>query len=1094
MWPAIAFVAGVAIGGAVLAAALGEETEEEKRKQERLRADYQKQKKEFEAKHQELVNERKVLLAQERAEAIRQERLARQASYEETRKQVQKLVVHFRGLAEERLAEKKKLVEEIWQTQKRCRDSIRAQNSNLRKNALEGLSRDLEEAAHRIFAYCLYLEKYIRRLDKHTGIKFPPEVPYHLPENRLYKGRLIYLKKSELREHGELPCPEGDDVSFSDKYYFTEFEFIKDLEENFEIPLMCDHFKGKPDYEWTLSAKKGHFKHILKHSPRTGLLAKVTGRSEKGLIELEFANSLPFTLHRSQLENPARIPPPGSTIMVYPLKWDYLLRYPAQVSARAGDSYLICAFDEIPIIFTEEQWSEFEAALLEKGLEQSKGEWKLAPFSEQALPNLESLKFQLGSQLCFSAHVGEENSRIFLEFERLLENDQYLHADNIFFAMECELVGCLKKDMKELPEEAFENMKALYLRALAEFKIQLQIQRSGHGLQYFNQWTELTSRMVSSARKGQSYTTPFEVLEADSRYVLKVLDVESMRRFINLLNEQGKWEHLEYIIELEKDTFIEARLDAELGLITFSTPVDLGEWLHTKKELTIYRANYPVPELRQISALKSFREGRVANPVLQPFALDASRIVSNRTQNPIHLKFNNRSIEEDPSQANAVRNALAEKDIYLIQGPPGTGKTTVIREVIEQEFKADPLKRILVASQANVAVDNVLRNFQAKGLQFIRCGQKVAPDLETHSFPHMAKVYAESVKARLAARPHDKLLRYWYDNFIREGESPLQGSDWFLRNFQIVGATCVGLADPRTSRGGQSFDLVIVDEAGKALPGELLIPYIQAHKIILLGDHRQLPPVLPPDLDLSDNENYDEDNFENLASISMFQRIFEACPDTNKTMLKTQYRMPEVLGTLISGLFYEGKVRNAPGTGTFSPLLDWGHKKNIVFFEHRYPEESTPGRSITNKGEADLVTYVLKKLEERASASLRIAIITPYKGQKRLLEAKIKDINTRHDIAVDTVDAFQGDERDIVFFCTTRTRKQTPFFSDARRINVALSRAKNQLYIFGSMDYFKCYGSAHFLPKIANYFEKYGDIVTLYTGESAKKINAHSMP
>ena len=255
------------------------------------------------------------------------------------------------------------------------------------------------------------------------------------------------------------------------------------------------------------------------------------------------------------------------------------------------------------------------------------------------------------------------------------------------------------------------------------------------------------------------------------------------------------------------------------------------------------------------------------------------------------------------------------------------------------------------------------------------------------------------------------------------------------------------------------FDLVIIDEAGKALPAELLIPLIRAKKAVIIGDQKQLPPVINPIL--YDNERIDLEeravSENDLFTHSFFERIYDRAPDTSKVMLDTQFRMPAIIGTAISHLFYEDKLKNGVGTENRQPIL---FDSNLTFINYdgnlSYRETKDEHHQISNEIEAHAVVPLVMSIRE-ANSKCKIAIITPYKGQKRLIGDLLLAAGIRYqleNIYVDTIDAFQGSEAEVVIFCTTRAIVPTLFFKDSRRINVALSRAIQELIIIGRMGYF----------------------------------------
>ena len=199
-------------------------------------------------------------------------------------------------------------------------------------------------------------------------------------------------------------------------------------------------------------------------------------------------------------------------------------------------------------------------------------------------------------------------------------------------------------------------------------------------------------------------------------------------------------------------------------------------------------------------------------------------------------------------------------------------------------------------------------------------------------------------------------------------------------------------------------------------------------------------------------------------------------------MLDTQYRMPAVIGTAISELFYEGMLKNGIGTDEKTPIL---FDANLTFIDFdgnkRYCEKKDRNdNQITNTVEAQAAVSLVLNIRKKNS-SCKIAVITPYKGQKRLISNTFIRCGVHYqidNIYVDTVDSFQGSEADVVIFCTTRAVHPTQFFKDTKRLNVALSRAKRELIILGRISYFyKFQKQESCLPSLAKYIKKNGNVV-----------------
>ena len=199
-------------------------------------------------------------------------------------------------------------------------------------------------------------------------------------------------------------------------------------------------------------------------------------------------------------------------------------------------------------------------------------------------------------------------------------------------------------------------------------------------------------------------------------------------------------------------------------------------------------------------------------------------------------------------------------------------------------------------------------------------------------------------------------------------------------------------------------------------------------------------------------------------------------------MLDTQYRMPDVIGTAISDLFYEGKLKNGAGTEAKKPVLFDGNLTYINFDGNRkYCEKKDKySKQISNVIEAQAALSLVMRIREKDSLC-KIAVITPYKGQKRLISNTFVKAGIHYqidNIYIDTVDSFQGSEADVVIFCTTRAVHPTLFFKDTKRLNVALSRAKRELIILGRMEYFyKFRKKESCLPALADYIKKNGDVI-----------------
>ncbi|WP_063345165.1 DEAD/DEAH box helicase [Vibrio jasicida] len=406
-----------------------------------------------------------------------------------------------------------------------------------------------------------------------------------------------------------------------------------------------------------------------------------------------------------------------------------------------------------------------------------------------------------------------------------------------------------------------------------------------------------------------------------------------------------------------------------------------------------------------------------------------------------------------------IEKAHSAETLFLIQGPPGTGKTTAICELVLQTLKANPQARILIASETHVAVDNALDRICAE----------VAPELVKRIYRHSA--YAEGsqlqnpqaastellekandvwTKAYLAA---PELTEALWQRFANDNGRP---PNWLAKNLadeqQLVGVTCNqiehlidGLSKP--------YDLAIVDECSKATLPEWLMAVSVAAKAVLVGDHRQLPPTFCQ----AESDALAEltKQQETLIRDGVIDRLFEHAPPSMKGTLTTQYRMQPNIGQFISEAFYQGQLHHGRSQSV-RPEHNFGwlsYPRQVLCPEPRLPPEQ---RVLHNPQEVAVIEQALAQLAKGSQQPRSVAVITPYRAQARALRKMVSQLDCGAlAIEVDTVDAFQGRQADVVFFSFVRNNGSAQFYGDSRRINVALSRAKDHVYLVGDQSYLR---------------------------------------
>ncbi|WP_080268956.1 DEAD/DEAH box helicase [Pseudomonas avellanae] len=497
---------------------------------------------------------------------------------------------------------------------------------------------------------------------------------------------------------------------------------------------------------------------------------------------------------------------------------------------------------------------------------------------------------------------------------------------------------------------------------------------------------------------------------------------------------------------------------------------------------------------RQKQALQGFLGGRLINHTLQQILLMPDRYVPQ--PDPFWVQRVADGLEwqdphwQDPAKSVAskrvIEAALTESNLYLVQGPPGTGKTTCIVELLYQLFIAKPDSRVLVVSQQNTAVDNALDRFLEQFPDFspnvLRVGNDATKVQESVKSRLTENVLMEFIRERqqdysLASLQEPLKAEWigaWMDSIYRTDKNNRPQFDDELTELVVqahclVGATCVGLASRRYGMDRLTFDICIVDEGGRATVPELLIPLMRSRKAIIIGDHFQLPPSIASRLLEAEAKETLPFLEETFLKTSFFEQLYEHLPPACSGRLIEQFRMVEPIGDLVADLFYtvtgtrglhNGKVHKR------EHFLDPEHCLRWVDVPHGKQENEQGGPSLLNRSEAHAIQNFLlvaadrlaeRKLSDPVNFKCKtVAIITPYGAQKRLisqqllaLRKKNPALNSLMDIDIDTVDSFQGSEADIVLYSTVRTEGGIRFLLDRQRLNVACSRARENLTFFG---------------------------------------------
>lgn len=574
---------------------------------------------------------------------------------------------------------------------------------------------------------------------------------------------------------------------------------------------------------------------------------------------------------------------------------------------------------------------------------------------------------------------------------------------------------------------------------------------------------------------------------------------------------------------------------------------------------------------RMIKAMKKVTEpgGKIGYPV--------NRNLSNFLFDPNEARQSTNDLEEEKlkviedlnepllkgqqKQLEAVAKTLISKDLALIQGPPGTGKTTVIAEIIWQTLLRDPQAKLLITSQTNLAVDNALERIKGKKLvRPIRIGNidKFEDEGKVYSNDRIKKWLNAKTKSNDEELYAENAVYQWIENVqekcSNEEKYVKAVSKWkiglkdkneliketftkaYYKYVNVFAATCSECGSKNFSVTYQStfqknsdnhrdpeFDLVIMDEASKATPPELILPLTLGKKVVIIGDHKQLPPMIDEQefgeaLEVMGAKNLIEQWTKEDYKISQFEKLFKNAPKNFVASLDTQFRMHEQIMNCISQFYTDQDelenglicgIKNKMDEPDFNVKASrWHGLKSIPFIDTKnhaiWVNVETPegkvGTSFENEGEINAIQTVLKALTNaegykeylshfNKDEEKEIGIITFYAPQmQRIKKAMYPSFSKKEwknfeqnklenefqiPFRINTVDRFQGMERNIIIISTVRSNKQFKeekgkripvdnnkypfalgFARELQRINVGFSRAKRLLIVVGNEKHF----------------------------------------
>lgn len=574
---------------------------------------------------------------------------------------------------------------------------------------------------------------------------------------------------------------------------------------------------------------------------------------------------------------------------------------------------------------------------------------------------------------------------------------------------------------------------------------------------------------------------------------------------------------------------------------------------------------------RMIRAMKKVtepnkRNGFPVNQNLPNFLFDPNEARQSSTdleeeKQKVVQNLNEPLLKDQQKQLEAVAKTLLAKDLALIQGPPGTGKTTVIAEIIWQTLLREPKAKLLITSQTNLAVDNALERIKGKKLvRPIRVGN-------IEKFEDEGKVYSNDriiswIQAKTGSKEEiqysDNAICQWIENVkekcskeekyaevVSKWKKGLDEKDALIKStfstsyyeyVNVFAATCsecgsrnfgdtyqMTFNQNSESKSEPEFDLVIMDEASKATPPELVLPLTLGKKVVIIGDHKQLPPMIDEKefseaLEAVGAKKLIEDWTKDDYKVSQFEKLFKNAPKNFVASLDTQFRMHGQIMDCISQFYSDQEelenglicgIKGEMNIPDFNVKASrWHGLSSVPFIEQKHhaiwvnvetPEDKV-GTSYENEGEIQAIQTVLRALSKaegfeqylkhfKKDEDKEIGIITYYMPQMQSIRKAMYPHFTKHEwrnfeqhkfenefqlpLRINTVDRFQGMERNIIIVSTVRSNKQYKedrgkkipvdnnkypfalgFARELQRINVGFSRAKRLLIVVGNEKHF----------------------------------------
>ena len=515
------------------------------------------------------------------------------------------------------------------------------------------------------------------------------------------------------------------------------------------------------------------------------------------------------------------------------------------------------------------------------------------------------------------------------------------------------------------------------------------------------------------------------------------------------LNSDGSLHYLHFsaVISYVQEGRMVVVLPSVQALSALSTLDELGVQLHFDD--TSYKTMFAA--LREVMEAKENRLAHLREVLLGEIN-PASRELST-------MRFPWLNV----SQERAVNQVLSAREVAVVHGPPGTGKTTTLVEAIFETLHRE--NQVLVCAQSNTAVDWISEKLVDRGIPVLRIGNPTRVDDKMLAFTYEHRFeahgdYPELWSLRRAIREgvahlrqkerggRDALQRHLTKLRTRATELEIKIDTQLFQEARVVACTLVGAANRLLER--KRFSSLFIDEAAQAIEAASWIAITRADRVILAGDHCQLPPTIKS-----------MDALQGGLGVSLLEKMVQSKPEI-VSLLEIQYRMHEEIMRFSSRWFYHNRLEAAPevkcrGILDYDTAITWINTADFAFYE----KQVNSGTGRMNVNEAELLVHQLKKYIQRVGEhrildeQIDFGVISPYRSQVHYLRHLLKKEPFfrpfRHLLTVHTIDGFQGQERDVIWISLVRANEmgQIGFLRDLRRMNVAMTRARMKLVILG---------------------------------------------